>query len=96
MQKPPRGMRICPTRPDGRATLFAHAIGDTDCAKRQDERYHKCASCVFAIGYELPRSMNGTHSAPARPEPVPAPPEPVRPEVRAVDPADVTPKPAPG
>lgn len=51
MQKPdpsglPQGMHTCPTRADGAQLLFAHVVSEPMCAKRQEDRYHKCFSCV--------------------------------------------------
>ena len=60
----PEGMRLCPTRPDGRVPLFAHTITEKTCAKRQDDNYHKCADC--------------THSTLAVKTLTPAPPPPLR------------------
>jgi hypothetical protein len=42
----PQGMRLCPTRSDGEASLIAHIIDETECQKRQREHFHKCPTCV--------------------------------------------------
>lgn len=46
MTNPPLGMRLCPTRTDGEASLIAHVITDAQCQSRQREHFHKCPTCV--------------------------------------------------
>ena len=41
-------MRICPTRTDGRAALFAHKVSQAQCQSRQRGQYHKCFTCAYA------------------------------------------------
>jgi len=46
MTNPPEGMRLCPTRTNGEATIIAHVITETECQKRQREHFHKCPTCI--------------------------------------------------
>jgi hypothetical protein len=46
MTATPLGMRLCPTRTDGEASLIAHVITDAQCQTRQREHFHKCPTCV--------------------------------------------------
>ena len=41
-------MRLCPTRTDGRAVLFAHKVNQAQCQSRQRGQYHKCFTCAYA------------------------------------------------
>ena len=38
--------RICPTRTDGRPSLFAHKVTLPQCQARQRESFHKCFTCA--------------------------------------------------
>ncbi len=44
-------MRLCPTRTDGRAALFAHKVSQGRCQSRQRGQYHKCFTCSYANAY---------------------------------------------
>jgi len=44
-------MRLCPTRTDGRAALFAHKVSQAQCQSRQRGQYHKCFTCAYANAY---------------------------------------------
>ena len=44
-------MKICPTRIDGRAALFAHKVSEAQCQRRQRGQYHKCFTCAYANAY---------------------------------------------
>ena len=44
-------MRLCPTRADGRAALFAHKVSLGRCQNRQRGQYHKCFTCAYANAY---------------------------------------------
>jgi hypothetical protein len=44
-------MRLCPTRTDGRAALFAHKVSQAQCQSRQRGQYHKCYTCAYANAY---------------------------------------------
>ena len=46
MTQPSATHRVCPTRIDGRAVLFAHKVCTAQCQERQRDRYHKCFTCV--------------------------------------------------
>ena len=50
MKTPPRGMRVCPTRPDRDSVLFAHLVNQATCQSRQREHYHKCWTCAHKNG----------------------------------------------
>lgn len=50
MPNTPLGMRICPTRADGEAALFAHVIPVSTCQERQRGHFHKCPSCSHRNG----------------------------------------------
>lgn len=52
MPNTPKGMRICPTRSDGEAALFAHVISVSSCQDRQRGHFHKCPTCSFRNGAE--------------------------------------------
>jgi len=59
-------MRQCPTPEGGPGSarpLIAHRISVCDCAKRQQEHYHKCHGCVFrgAPADRAAPESNGTH-----------------------------------
>lgn len=45
------GLRLCPTRVDGAAVLFAHKLTLPQCQDRQRGRYHKCFTCVYNNAY---------------------------------------------
>lgn len=53
MPDTPLGMRICPTRADGEAALFAHVIPVSTCQDRQRGYFHKCPSCSHRNGAPL-------------------------------------------
>ena len=67
----PQGMRQCPTRTDGEASLMAHVIAETDCQKRQREHFHKCPVCVHfnarAIPTPQPIEMTAKLAEPVQP-----------------------------
>ena len=44
--------RQCPTRADGADPLIAQLIVPAVCDKRQERRYHKCATCVHAAAVQ--------------------------------------------
>ena len=44
-------MKLCPTRIDGRAALFAHKVSEAQCQSRQRGQYHKCFTCAYANAY---------------------------------------------
>jgi hypothetical protein len=69
MTSPPLGMRLCPTRTDGEASLIAHVITDAQCQKRQREHFHKCPTCVHGNA----RSGPGAPAAPPAAEPAAQP-----------------------
>jgi len=39
---------LCPTRDREEPALIAHLISRDICAKRQDENFHKCPTCVLS------------------------------------------------
>jgi len=49
--RPENGLRMCPTRIDKAAVLFAHKVTHPQCQKRQREHYHKCFACVWNNAY---------------------------------------------
>ena len=51
MANPTGHSRVCPSRPDGAAALFAHRVTVDQCQDRQRGRYHKCFTCVFNNAY---------------------------------------------
>jgi len=59
-------LRLCPTRIDGTAVLFAHKVNSGQCQDRQRGRYHKCFTCVHNNAYVA------VHGQPVR-ERVPVP-----------------------
>jgi len=44
-------MRLCPTRTDERAALFAHKVSLAQCQSRQRGQYHKCFTCAYNNAY---------------------------------------------
>ncbi len=46
--------RICPTRTDGRASLFAHKVGLPQCQERQRKSFHKCFTCAHNNNLQQP------------------------------------------
>lgn len=70
-----RRTRVCPTRADGRAALFAHKLTVAQCQDRQRSRYHKCFACRYNNAYVAVHGL--PEPAPARvgvdtePEPLP-------------------------
>jgi hypothetical protein len=70
MTNPPLGMRLCPTRTDGEASLIAHVITDPQCQTRQREHFHKCPTCVHCNARSGPLSVGAAapvERAPAAP-----------------------------
>ena len=51
MANPNGHTRVCPTRIDGGAALFAHRVTLDQCQDRQRGRYHKCFTCVYNNAY---------------------------------------------
>lgn len=51
MASPTGHVRVCPTRIDGAAALFAHRVTVERCQDRQRGRYHKCFTCVYNNAY---------------------------------------------
>jgi len=47
---------LCPTRPTPEPALISHLISRDICARRQDENFHKCPTCV------LSRLWNASHA----------------------------------
>ncbi len=43
--------RVCPTRIDEAAALFAHRVTVEQCQDRQRGRYHKCFTCIYNNPY---------------------------------------------
>ena len=43
--------RVCPTRIDAQAALFAHRVTTPQCQDRQRGRYHKCFTCAYNNAY---------------------------------------------
>lgn len=39
---------LCPTRPTQEPALISHLISRDICARRQDENFHKCPTCVLS------------------------------------------------
>ena len=72
------GLHSCPTRIDGTAVRFSHAVTSTMCQGRQREHYHKCFTCVHKNGYTAPAisasaSLAKLPEAPAAPAAEPLP-----------------------
>lgn len=43
--------RVCPTRSDGTAVLFAHRVAQSTCQDKQRGRFHKCYTCAYNNAY---------------------------------------------
>jgi hypothetical protein len=43
--------RVCPTRIDAAAALFAHRVTTSQCLDRQRGLYHKCFTCAHNNAY---------------------------------------------
>ncbi len=39
---------LCPTRSTEEPALISHLISRDICAKRQDENFHKCPTCILS------------------------------------------------
>ena len=78
MPEPHDHTRVCPTRTDGAASLFAHRVTTEACQDKQRGRFHKCYTCAFHNAYVaehgLPEPRTGQQApAPEMPGPRTAP-----------------------
>jgi hypothetical protein len=69
MTAPHNGLsRVCPTRIDGAAALFAHRVTQAQCQGRQRGRYHKCYTCAYNNTYVALNGLPGVEAPkPAEP-----------------------------
>ena len=65
--------RVCPTRTDGAAALFAHRVSQQACQDKQRGRFHKCYTCAFNNAYV---AENGLPPEIVAQPPAPAPETP--------------------
>ena len=67
--------RVCPTRIDGGAALFAHRVTQQACQDKQRGRFHKCFTCAFNNAYVAAHGLPDPVSA-GKPAPAPETPGP--------------------
>ena len=61
--------RMCPTRLDGRVSLFAHRIGVARCQEQQRACFHKCYSCEWNNAHQAQKTQTRRAKSLARPKP---------------------------